>query len=507
MEALDYDVEQGTATASAGRLEALLWCLVAGGIAARVWHFAACPSIWTDEAHLLLNITTYSAAELPFSQLAATSCTQAAPPLFLLLLKGLVSLAGRSDYAVRLPAFLAGLATLPLFAIFTRRVAGLATAVLATGMLAFSDNAITQCIHAKPYTIDLLATVVLMLLGLAWQAGRPPSRGKLAVFSLLATALPWASYGSILAVAFVSLVILVEIWPAGWRRRIELAAWMILPAVSFLLLNRLCIRVQRDDYLSDFWTDRFPPFARPANLPGWMWGQTYSLFRFACTPLGGALLPLSVVGAIAWYKTNRRLLLLVLGALGLSLLAAALRRYPYGGTRVNLYLIPAILLMSAAGMERIVRLVRDHRWRLGVAVLASAPLLSAIGMQGWRLTHTWDRGDVRAAIAHLEANRRPGEHVYLWGEVTSVDYFWYRPNPDPLTHTYYYPPEPIPQDGCWLIESYVATKKDIFIDEPAFPPEFEVEPTRSLRVRGGEALWLVRKPGPRPPEAAIDPLK
>jgi hypothetical protein len=86
----------------------ILFALIVLGIALRVRQYAACPSYWYDEAYLLLNIFHKSFVEL----LGPLREDQAAPPLFLWLLRGLYRLGGGSEWWMRLPALTASVAGL-----------------------------------------------------------------------------------------------------------------------------------------------------------------------------------------------------------------------------------------------------------------------------------------------------------------------------------------------------------------------------------------------------------
>src|SRR5579871_6660440 len=96
----------------------ILLLLLALGIALRVRPYAACSSYWYDEAYLLLNVFARSFGEL----LGPLREDQAAPPLFLWLLRGLYQLAGGSEWVMRLPALVASVTGLVLMAPLARRV-------------------------------------------------------------------------------------------------------------------------------------------------------------------------------------------------------------------------------------------------------------------------------------------------------------------------------------------------------------------------------------------------
>src|SRR5262245_3930979 len=93
-------------------------CLVALGLALRLYHYLRNPSVWHDEAMLILNVLAKSFGEL----LGPLDFVQAAPPLFLWAEKAVLLTLGESTYALRLVPFLAGCAALLLVVPVARRI-------------------------------------------------------------------------------------------------------------------------------------------------------------------------------------------------------------------------------------------------------------------------------------------------------------------------------------------------------------------------------------------------
>jgi 4-amino-4-deoxy-L-arabinose transferase-like glycosyltransferase len=469
-------------------LRNLLWAVVFTGIGIRVLHWLLAPSIWHDESTLLANVISFSAIELPFRRLDAYPATQAAPPLYLWTLKGLIALFGRSDLAMRLPAVFFGCLVLPIFARMMRRLAGLPCALLATAMLAFSDQVVIQCNQVKPYAIDVFVAVLIIWMGLVMIASQPRSIARLLLFGCVTSALTWLSFPSVFVIAVIGLLTLPAIWPGGWKPRIAWLLSVVLPALAFVLLYHYCIRRQHDAYLAQWWSDRFVPLAGPVTLAGWLWKWTYQSCVFACNPLGGLLLPLIVIGLLVWRRTNKPLFLLVGGCMALSLLAATVHVYPFGGTRVNLYLIPLQLAAAAAGIS--ILATRPSRYRIWALPLLCAPVIAAFGMQLHRFHAGWNMGDVKAPIRYLQAQRQPGEHVVLFTSTTSCSYLWYEPHPDPLTQVDYQPGDPLPANSCWLVMAYPQAKKGLIVPSDAIPAGYHIIESRSFHTPGGAALWL-----------------
>ena len=82
---------------------ALAACLVAMGVALRVWRFDA-PGLWTDEFISFWVVEDAGAAEIASRCFRYTPC----PPLYFYVPKGSIALFGESEWAMRLPSVVFG---------------------------------------------------------------------------------------------------------------------------------------------------------------------------------------------------------------------------------------------------------------------------------------------------------------------------------------------------------------------------------------------------------------
>src|SRR5215469_163176 len=79
------------------------WAFVALGLGLRLYHYLRDPSIWHDEAALVLNVLGKGFGEL----LGALQFAEASPPLFLWLERAVALALGDGTYAFRLVSVLA----------------------------------------------------------------------------------------------------------------------------------------------------------------------------------------------------------------------------------------------------------------------------------------------------------------------------------------------------------------------------------------------------------------
>ncbi|MEW6250506.1 MAG: glycosyltransferase family 39 protein [Planctomycetota bacterium] len=388
----------------------LLLALLAVGLVWRVLRYAVGAPIWGDESFVAVNLVTLSPdgtiRPRDFLRLIQPlDYGQIVPLAFmwieLAVVKALVPLVGRtaalSEWALRLVATLASLAALFLFARFARHVLPRRPALLAIGFFAVSFYIVRHGAEIKPYETDLLVSLGLTMLAWSvWQ--RPNSASRWAALLLLAAAAPWLSYPAVFVAGTAALLQIKGI-SSIIRGSVKLNLSPLFAvvlcgsfaAMYFIYAGPHAATAAR---LVDAWDKTFPPITQPLKLLGWLaLIHTGDLFAF---PHGGrspgsiATFILFVIGGVRLWRTNRRLLFLLLAPFALAFIAAAFKKYPYGGAlRVNLYLGPAICLLAGLGLWIVLQaLVRGlvrlnlHRggiWRRPLSWHVHNALLAACG--------------------------------------------------------------------------------------------------------------------------------
>jgi hypothetical protein len=277
-----------------------------------------------------------------------------------------------------------------LFAHLAGRLSRGLARLLAVGVFAVAYYPIRHGAEVKPYSTDLLAALVLLALAIEWC--RAP--GKTRWLWGLAAAVPLAlglSYPSVFLAGGISLALAPRVWALPRQRAQALLPFVVynlLLVGTFLFLFQLFTRVQERAGLeilrTRYWAGAFPPLSRPWELIGWL-VETHTGRMFAY-PLGGAFgtssattLCFAVALVTLWRRRDATLLLLALGPLGLTFLAAVLGHYPYGGSvRTMIFTAPMICLLGGLGLAVLINGLPGSRWRR----LAVQTVVSALGLLG-----------------------------------------------------------------------------------------------------------------------------
>lgn len=388
----------------------ILLALFTVGIALRVRQYTAFTSYWYDEAYLLLNVFHKSFVGL----LGPLREDQAAPPLFLWLLRGLYRLVGGSEGWMRLPALAASVAGLLMMALLARRIAGRCGWLWAVAFCALGHHAVAHAGEVKPYAVDFLMTESVLLATLHCQLHVRKLWPQI-ILCLLAVSAPWVSYPAVFVLGAASLSLSVHAFrhrnAAHARSHILLACAVgCLSVLSSLLLWQLAVRHQATSALRAFWTPSFLDLSSTGAAMAWTGRCLIEIGNYGTREMGLPLLFLALVGVTSLRRRPARLVLLM-GPMVLALLASAMRLYPLDG-RLLFFLVPSQWLLAARGIDVLMRRLPACLARLGW-VLPAALLLPAALWAGRLLVEVTPRCQFREAFAYVKAQRKPGDVLWV----------------------------------------------------------------------------------------------
>jgi len=455
-----------------------LLSLLALGVALRVRQYAACPSYWYDEAYLLLNIFHLSFLEL----LGPLRENQAAPPLFLWILRGLYPIVGGSEWAMRLPALAASVAGLFVMVPLARRVAGRRGGLWAVAFCALGHHAAAHAGEVKPYTLDFLMTELILLAALRCLRPVRTLRSRVVV-CLLAVLAPWASYPAVFVLGAACLALLIRAFhcqPAAQARGTKMFACVSggLFSLSSLILWQTVARHQATPALRVFWASSFLDLASPGAALVWIVRCLIEIGNYGTREMGLPLLVLALIGAVSLWRRSPSCVVLLIGPFTLALIASALHRYPLGG-RLVFFLVPCMWLLAARGIGTLVRYLPAHRMRLAWA-LPVVLLIPAALWAGRLFLVVTPRCQFREAFAYVEQHRGAADRVWV---------------SHPQVYEVYYGEKPIlsPYSSPRMVEQAAYTGRLWMICAVAGSRERLTAPEMVARVRAATCKVLDRR--------------
>jgi hypothetical protein len=426
------------ATAAAGATEQPLgdtlatwgWAIVAVGAVLRIARYVANRSLWLDEVVLTENILERSFAGL----LQPLEYDQGAPIGFLMLHKLSVTLFGSSEYALRLVPLIAGLASLPLFWLIARRLMGVRVALFATALFAVCEPLIYYSSEAKQYGLDVAVTLAVVLSGMRVMEAAA-RRSRLIEFAIVGLVAVWLSHPSVFVLGGVGTVIIVNEWLEGRRRNALFVAgvaalWVSSFALHYVLFMR---HLGKNGYLISYWRHGFMPWPPGPSSVSWFARAMWEVFRDRARAPVNLLLPEIAIfgfalGLIGLFVRQRKALFFIGAPVALTLVAAALGKYPFS-ERLILFTTPLFLLTIAAGVGYLWDSVGRSGGRSGrliAALLAATLLLPSAGNAAKNLLRPPGREELRPVLQHVARHWQEGDELYLYYASSKV-YDYYAP--------------------------------------------------------------------------------
>jgi hypothetical protein len=392
------------------------------GIALRLFHYLRNPSVWHDEAALLVNVLNLDFAQM----LGPLMWHEASPPGFLWLERAVCLTFGDGTYALRFLPMLASCISVVLFTSTARRLLSPVAAFWAALLFATSDRLLWHACEAKPYAFDVLfATIVLwgMCMTREWPLAR-----RLVAITIVAPFMIVLSFPA----CFLGGAVLIAVAPAVvrdglWRTRLLYALSTAAIVGTFAIMYFGPILAQRTGPMEECWTGHFPNWSEPWTVPVWSVVAVFEVARYAIQPIGGALLVLAVAGAVAfWRRRERAWLVLLGGPFALALFAALIKGYPCGGSRLEIFLAPGLAILVAAGAEPLADWLRAKH-RRGPLIVFGAMIVPVL-FSAWFVVNPWPRADTARAARYILAHKQPNDG--LAANHWEYAYYFHRERPD-----------------------------------------------------------------------------
>ncbi|MGD1997214.1 MAG: glycosyltransferase family 39 protein, partial [Anaerolineae bacterium] len=383
-------------------------------------------SIWWDEA-ISIHLATSSAREL-----LANRAAHVHPPLYFLILKGWVELAGVSAFSVRFLSVWFNTVLVPVIYALGRRWLGRRTGLLASILMALSPLYIIYSQEARVYAMLPLVYLALLALGERLARGRSPAPWTYwLLLAAVETVGLYLHYVFLFAVGYVNLLLILGLR----RRRHEWLRWLASQAVVVLLCLPWVVAaaLRWDAILADIGVG--DPFVEPVPL-GYF---SRLLWSFQWSGLSAA------PGYVPLYATALVLAVLLPGALVRLTVApptraATLRLLAHWFVP----LIPALLMWQAKPLSHpryvsvfvvalllLVGYVLDHlargRWaEKGLAALLGLAILAAtvISLRAYYFDPRFAKDDTRGVAAAIAAQSSASDLVVVPPEDWSVPYYY-----------------------------------------------------------------------------------
>lgn len=393
------------------------WLLAACALALAARAIGLNGGLWIDEVYSLVR-----SFRAPFAEILTDYWGDNHHPLYALLAHASRALLGESPWAIRLPAALLGVATVPALYALGRRVGNHRQALLAALLLAVNYHHVWFSQNARGYTALALATVLAM-----WSLSRGVETGRRRYVVLYGVTVALGAYTHLLMV-FVSVghalaLLLHGALPGRPTDRRALWRGGVIAfgtgAAGTLLLYAPMLGDVLDYFLHT------PSGLRGVSTRGWALGEAFRGLVLGLG-VGKVLLGAAVVAAGtlvgAWglrvlWRDDRFFVLQLLAPVAAIVAGAALARgtmYP----RFFFFAIGPALLVAVRGGDAASAWVAAVLRRPAVARPAANAGIAVVGLlsaASLSYNYRFPKQDFEGAMRHVLAVRQPGDAVVSTG--------------------------------------------------------------------------------------------
>lgn len=411
--------------------QAVIWLLVIVGVCLRLFHYFNNRSLWEDEIYLSTGIDKLSFSQLLNEQLL--DFQQKAAVGYLLVVKLCTMVFGPREMGLRFFPMFCGVTSLFVFLPVARKFLWDIGVVVAIGILALAPPLVYHSVEAKPYSVELLCTILLLYTYVRYSD--KTNTGSLLVWGLWGAVITWFSYSSIFILAGIALTIGLRClsnkqWKMVPKLIMVFALWFGSFGINYILFTQ---KDAHSGWLVYFFVkhDAFLPLSGAAfkwlgahligffNYPlGLSWSTIYQqsviqelLYRVAWVPM-----IFSVLGIYYLLRNNKWLLLLIAGTFLIVLAASAVKLYPFH-ERLTVFLAPLGILLLASGCDLAFfksNLKNLPRWVL-VLILLIGPIKNSFAeVFNTGLFGSYKKAYHREAFQYLNDHFQPGDTVYVY---------------------------------------------------------------------------------------------
>lgn len=288
-----------------------------------------------------------------------------------------------------------------MFRVAAARVLRGRALLLAVAIFAVAVHPIRHAADVKPYASDLLVALILQMLAFEWW-GSPERADRLWALAGFVPIALLLSHPAAFVAGGIGLVLAIPVWLTRKASvRFAFAAYGLAMVATYAAIYVLFTKAQASAAspgMREMWTRSFPPLDSIVNVVRWLVvAHSGDMLAYPCGGEGGAsglsLLACVVGSIVLWRKGRKTILGFLLAPLGLAMVAAALRLYPYGGpaphgsaARIMQYAAPGFCLLIGLGASGLLGLIRSdaHRDRLlrvgclGLAGVGIVPLAAGL---------------------------------------------------------------------------------------------------------------------------------
>lgn len=384
------------------------YSLIIIGIAIRLYHYFFNRSLWLDEAMLSNNIISKNWIEL----LYPLDNRQIAPIGFIFVQKSMISLFGANELALRLFPLLTGIASIIIFYLLLKKIAGEKFAAAGIAIFILGKYLIFHATEAKQYGMDAFVYIVAFYY-LYFNPADFKNRGSIVVKGIIGAILIWFSHCSIFILTGIACGLAFEIIRNKNYKDIPGftamgSVWLVSFIVNYYLFlhDHSSRSIQETAFLSEGY---LPPHGSITGFIHWLLPMLkLSLVYPIAVNMSALYLAILFAAGLLYTFIFKEYKLFILGIPVLIHIALSiLNLYPFGG-RFNLYMGAMIVIFIVLGLK----LIATGLKFAGTPVVILL-LLGLIIYPAKRVFKPFNFEEIKPSLFYIQEHKSPDDVLYV----------------------------------------------------------------------------------------------
>jgi len=392
----------------------IVWIIIVFGTICRLSQYIFNRSLWIDEAALALKVINYSYVQLfnPFIHPSEPFFVQfqMAPLGFLFLVKFLVQIFGDHEYVLRFFPLVFGISSLFLFRNFAREFLNDRAALFALGIFALSFPLIIYSSEFKPYSCDVLMTLLLYFMFRVFYTHDLTFKHVI-VFGFAGAVAVWFSFpATIVLINGIIFMFFLMVFHKNWIKLSYFVGMAFIWTASFIVYYLMYLQdfLEQSQWLDFWWKNfyfRFFPISDFTAFFTMMFVNPVGLYFKYLTAA------FFIGGCVLIFLKRRDHFLLLIGPLILTWIFSAFHKYPFYGRLIH-FLVPCLIVFIAEGMDHMVKMTKGKQSVISIMILSLLYIPSG-ALATHRIFKPYTRENIKPVLSKMNELRKDNDVISM----------------------------------------------------------------------------------------------
>lgn len=375
-------------------------------------------SLWLDEAWVANTTIQSNLRELIDSSFHA-------PLFFVLTINLIVTFLPNNEFFLRLLPCLSGIGTLIVFYLIiikhTRKMAALISLLL----LSFSYNFVHYSQELKQFSSAMFFAILLV-----YFCERVIARNKMGdwiILLLLNVIGIGFDHSIIFIVTTVFIVLFISFHQKQYWKKIFGFGSTVLAFSALFFFFHLRHQISKSLVSAQkYWMSFYPDLTSFSAFIKWLSHSTIKMLDFFSFPYFHVSLIIIIIGLFLFYKrSQKRFTIYILLPIILVLAASFLQQYPYGGSRLMLFVAPFLYISFGKGLDFIINKLSRAKLYIPLLLLVVFIVVPPVSNYVKMVKHPLRLEEVRPLLDELQKKTKLGDKIYVYhGAVEAFKYYY-----------------------------------------------------------------------------------